>query len=306
MKKTILIFGGTGFIGSHLIQELKDDYNLIVFSRNPARNALKNVNIKFETYQTDNPGILLPFFEKAYGVINLAGQNIGEKRWTKSFKNKILESRIEMGNLIRKAFELAKNKPAFLIQGSASGFYGINPSDAEVTEERPSTRDSFLTNVAVRAEENVAELSTMTRLIFIRTGVVLDKEEGALPQMALPFKLFAGGPLGSGKQWFPWIHIRDEVRAIRFVFENQEISGAVNLTAPRPVRQKELAKSLGKVLKRPWFIPAPAFALRLVLGKERANDLLLSGLKVVPDKLLKAGFEFKYNNLDSALAEIYK
>jgi len=305
MKKTILIFGGTGLIGTHLIHELKNNYKVIVLSRNPAKAEQKPPLVEFKSYDADIHEELVPLFEEADGVINLAGQNIGEKRWTNSFKNKILESRIEMGNLIRKAFEKTENKPEFFIQGSASGYYGINPSDAEVTEERPSTRDSFLTNVAVKAEENVADLSKITRLVFIRTGIVLDKNGGALPKMALPFRLFVGGTVWSGKQWMPWIHMEDEIKAIRFAIENKTLIGAVNLTAPFPVRQKTFAKALGKTLKRPSFFPAPAFMLKLILGKERAKDLLLSGLRVVPDKLLKAGFSFQFDTINKALNDIY-
>lgn len=304
--KNIIIFGGSGFIGSHLLNLLKDDYQITVFSRNTQKiKTSRPEDISVENYP-ENAKDLALYFNKADGVINLAGENIGGGRWSDAFKNKILNSRLDVTHLIRDAFLQAKKKPAFFIQGSAAGFYGINPSDAEITESRPSTRDSFLTNVAVKQEESTADLKDLTRLVFIRTGIVLDRKEGALPKIALPFKLFAGGPVGSGNQWIPWINIKDEVEGIRFVMENDVVNGPVNLTAPNPVRQKDFAKQLGKVLNRPSIMPAPASALKLLLGKERAKDLLLSGLRVIPDKLIKAGFKFQFEKLDAALRNIYK
>ena len=146
----------------------------------------------------------------------------------------------------------------------------------------------------------------MTRLVYLRTGIVLDRKEGAFPRMVMPFRLFAGGPLGSGNQWIPWIHIRDEVKAIKFLIENERVSGPVNLTAPQPVRQKEFARIIGKTINRPAFMPAPAFALRMVLGSERAENLLLTGLRVIPEKLEKAGFQFEYSDPTRAISEILK
>lgn len=305
--KTILIFGGTGFIGHNLINILKDDYKLIVFSRNPKKHNAESLgNVNLQGFDLANPEKLFPYFEQATGVINLAATNIGESRWTKSFKAQILNSRLDMGNFIRFIFENLTTPPDFLIQGSASGYYGINPSDAKITESRPSTRDSFLTRVAVNSEENIDALQEITRLVFIRTGIVLDKNEGALPKIALPFKMFAGGTVGNGKQWFPWIHINDVVAAIKFILSHEDITGPVNLTAPNPLRQKDFARALGKTLNRPAIVPAPGFALRLLLGKEKADDLLLSGLRVVPDKLLSSGFRFQFETINVALKDIYK
>lgn len=303
--KNIIIFGGTGFIGRHLIHKLGGAYNITVFSRNvdKAKSSMPR-GVSLAKYPND-AGELASILNHTDGVINLAGENIGGGRWTRDFKAKILSSRLDVIQQVNEAFHLSKKKPAFLIQGSASGYYGINPSDAEITEERPSSHDSFLTNVAAKQEEAVASLKTLTRLVLIRTGIVLDRTEGALPQMAMPFKMFAGGPLGNGKQWLPWIHIKDEVLAIKFIMENENISGAVNLTAPTPLRQKDFASLLGKALHRPSILPAPAFALKALLGKEKAEDLLLSGLRVIPAKLLKSGYSFQFEELESALEEIY-
>ena len=303
--KSIIIFGGTGFIGRHLIELMKDDYQISVFSRN-AQKAKSKLSDKVSVYNyPSDANELAPYFDKANGVINLAGENIGGGRWTVDFKDRIMNSRLDVIKLIREAFFNATKKPDFFIQGSASGFYGINPSEAEITESRPSTRDSFLTTVAVKQEESASDLKDFTRLVFIRTGIVLDRKEGALPQIAMPFRMFAGGPIGNGKQWIPWIHINDEVKAIRHIIQNETLEGPVNLTAPHPVRQKEFAKQLGKVLHRPAFMPAPAFALKALLGKAKAEDLLLSGLKVIPEKLLSSGFSFQFKDLGSALNDVY-
>lgn len=302
----IIIFGGSGFIGRRLVGLLKDDYMITVISRNP--EIVKNkfpARIKVDTFP-DKTTTLALLFDEADGVINLAGENIGGGRWTPDFKDKILNSRLQINNLIKDAFEKSEKKPSFYIHGSASGYYGIDPSDKEITETSPSLQDSFLTSVAYQSEESIASLAEQTRLLMIRTGIVLDRTEGALPRIALPFKLFAGGPVGDGKQWFPWIHIDDIVNAIRFAIENESLSGPVNLTAPNPVRQKQFATALGKVLKRPSFMPAPAFALRIMLGKEKANELLLSGLRVIPGKLNKAGFRFQFEQLNEALVDIYR
>lgn len=304
--KTILIFGGTGFIGSRLVNELKADYKLVIFSRNPAKVKLKLAGVDYKAYDPQKPESLVPWLEKAFGVINLAGQNIGEKRWSKEFRDEILQSRLAMGNLIKEAFDKSSKKPSFFIQGSATHYYGIKPTDEKITEERVPTNDCFLTGVSIKSEEEVSQLAKQTRLVFVRTGIVLDKNEGALSRMAMPVKFFVGGPLGNGQQWVPWIHINDEIRAIRFVIENEKITGGVNLTAPNPVKQKNFAKAIGKQFGRPAFMPAPAFMLRLILGKTRADNLLLSGLRIVPAKLTKAGFKFKFETVEEALAEIYK
>lgn len=305
MKK-IVIFGGSGFIGQHLIEELKDDYEIIILTRDPSKvDSASHKNVSIQTYSLNDPKSLLPLFEETDGVINLAGQNIGDKSWSADFKNQILQSRIDTGKLIKDVFETCKNKPSFFIQGSATHYYGVEPTDNEITENKPGVKDCFLSTVAVKAEENISQLKNQTRLIYARTGIVLDRNDGALSKMAMPIKFFVGGPLGSGEQWVPWIYIKDIVRAIRFVIENENLEGGVNLTAPIPLKQKAFAKAIGKVINRPAFLPAPAFALRMILGKDRANDLLLSGLRVVPDKLIRAGFQFQFGSIEKTLKDIY-
>jgi uncharacterized protein len=306
MKK-ILIFGGTGFIGRHLISELTADYDIVVVSRNPEKN--KNILpsfVQLAQLNFDHPENLLPFFDEADAIINLSGENIGAGRWTESFRKKISDSREKVNNLIVSVFEKSKNKPGLVIQSSAIGIYGSRILDEETTESSPVTDEGLLAKVAFEQEKSLQKIENKTRLVFIRSGIILDKKEGALPRIALPFKLFAGGKLGSGRQWIPWIHISDEIRAIRFIIENKNIHGPVNLTAPGPVRQADFAKTLAKAIQRPSWLPAPSFGLKLLLGEERAESLLLTGLKVIPKKLMDTGFQFQFMNLEKALEAIYR
>jgi uncharacterized protein (TIGR01777 family) len=305
--KTILIFGGTGFIGRRFIEQFKDEYKFIVVSRNPEQHIEKfSATVDLIKLNDDQAEKLIPYFDKSDVVINLAGENIGGGRWTKTFRQRVDHSRQKVDNLIIDLFEKANTKPGLIIQASAIGIYGSKIDDAEITENAPVDKEGFLAEVASKHEERLEVLKNKIRLVFIRTGIVLDKMEGALPEYELPFKFFAGGKLGSGKQWIPWIHIKDEIRAIHFVIENENISGPVNLTSPEPVRQAKFAKVLGKIIHRPAWIPAPAFGLRLILGKERADSLVLTGLKVIPKKLIGKGYKFHFDHIDDALEEIYR
>ncbi len=303
--KTILIFGGTGFIGRHLIEELLPDYKIIVFSRNPEKqqHAL-NDKINLVSFDYSNPSDLVSFFDEADAIINLAGENVGEK-WTTAKKQAIKSSRLNTDRLIIDVFNQSKIKPNVIIQGSGMGVYGFEPSQDKVTEKSPLGKKGFLTQVGIEHEKSMEELKTKTRLIYLRTGLVLDKNEGALPPMAMPFKLFVGGKTGDGNHWVSWIHIKDEVKAIRFLLENQKTEGAYNLTAPNPVMNKAFAKELGKALRRPAFFKTPSFILKSAMG-EMAEELLLSGLKIVPERLLQAGFRFQFEHLKDALKDIYR
>jgi uncharacterized protein (TIGR01777 family) len=234
--------------------------------------------------------------------VNLAGATIS-KRWTTSQKQAIRESRIKAGRAIVEAVKAANQKPAVVVQSSAVGYYG--PRGSEEVGEEASAGNDFLASVAKDWEGSTAELEQLgVRRVIVRTGVVLDKRGGALPLMALPVKMFVGGPLGGGKQYLPWIHLDDEVAAIRFLIENSTAKGAYNLSAPQPVTNAEFTKVLGKVLGRPTFLPTPGFALKLVLGE--MSTLVLDGQRQMPKRLLAAGFKFKFNDAASALRDIYK
>ena len=302
MKK-ILLFGGSGFIGKHLIEELYSDYEITVLSRNPEKLP-KELLEKVSSAQLDlnNFLTLVPLFETSDCIINLAGESVDGK-WTEAKKTAILESRLSIDKIIIEAFEKAAKKPETIIQGSGVGYYGMAKIDDPVTVEYKSLSNSFLTDVALQHEAIFDEITLQTRVIFIRTGIVLDKNEGALPKMSMPLSFFAG-KIGDGKQWMPWIHIKDEVKAIRYLLEDTDCEGPYNLTSPNPVRQEDFVEALGEELDKRPFFPVPAFMLKAMLG-EMADELLLNGMKVVPERLMKTGFRFQFETIEKALRNIY-
>jgi uncharacterized protein (TIGR01777 family) len=234
--------------------------------------------------------------------VNLAGESIAAKRWSAEQKRLIFDSRIAATRSLVEAIRRASSPPAVLVSGSAVGYYG--PLRDEVaTEETPAGSD-FLAGVCVRWEAEAARATERTRVVCIRTGLVLEKDGGALPQMLTPFKVGLGGPVGSGRQFWPWIHRQDWIDLVRWSLHTPAVSGAMNATAPYPVANAEFARALGRALHRPAFMPAPAFALRLMLG-EMAEGLLLSGQRAVPEKALRLGFTFRYARVDDALAAIF-
>jgi hypothetical protein len=303
----IAILGGTGFIGRHLVKELENDYKIVILSRSPEKHQhLVSGQVGILKAEYDDPEDIAAILSTVDGVINLVGESVGS-RWTEVKKKKIYHSRIHTSRLIAEAFHLATKKPSFLIQGSGMGVYGKSSEkpDTPVSEDASLSTDGFLTKVGIDNENTVKELENLTRVVYIRTGIVLDGKEGALPQMAIPYHFFMGGPVGSGDQWNAWIHIKDEVRAIKFLIDHKELKGPFNLSAPHPVTNSQMAASIGKALGKPAAINSPAFVLKLMFG-EMADELLLNGLKVVPKRLQEAGFEFKYNTIEEALKDIYK
>ena len=307
----ILITGGTGLIGNALIDALlADGHEINVLTRNPdkARNALPSAVIphKWDAATPKGWDHLIPAMD---AVINLAGQSIaGEslldivtKRWTGESKARIRQSRANVGSALVAAIEKAEKKPKVFIQSSAVGYYGPG-GDTELTENDPAGND-FLAETCRIWEDSTVKLESMdVRRVIIRTGLVLAGKGGILPIVLLPFKLFAGGPLGNGKQFVPWIHIDDEVNAIRFLLNNEDAHGAYNLTAPNPLTQREQAKVIGRLLRRPSFIPAPTFALKLALGEK--STLVLDGQRAIPENLEVEGFDFKFTNFESALKDL--
>jgi uncharacterized protein len=304
----ILITGGTGLIGRALSAALlADGHEISVLTRNPekALDALPLGVLQFK-WDGRSPEALFPLISASDAVINLAGESIaGEnllgilsKRWTAESKKSIQQSRVEVGNALVEAISAAEKKPKVFIQASAVGYYGAT-GDEKITENTPNGND-FLAETCRIWEKSTAALEEMgIRRVIIRTGLVLAPKGGILPIMLLPFRLFAGGKLGSGEQYVPWIHIEDEVNAIRFLLKNEDARGAYNLSAPYPVKQRELAKIAGLALRRPSFIPAPAFALQLALGEK--STLVLDGQRAVPEKLLTEGYTFGHDDFESAL-----
>ncbi|KLU64495.1 epimerase family protein [Desulfosporosinus acididurans] len=298
-KMKVLIFGGTGFVGRNLTVELHaNGYQVYVVTRNPSEstNTLEH-GVKVIKWDNHSPLTSMNQLPEIDVVINLAGESIGNRRWSKSIKQEILESRIRTTEAIVTAINNRAIQPKLLINASAIGYYG-DRQDEEITESEKAGED-FLAHVC-RVWENEANKvqSDLTRVVTLRIGVVIGKE-GALSRMAMPFKFFLGGSLGEGNQWISWIHIQDLTSMIRFIIEHQELTGPVNATTPYPMRMKEFCETLGEVLKRPSWLPMPEFLLRIVLGQ--MADMLLHGQRVIPKKLLNTGFEFKFPKLRSAL-----
>ena len=293
----LVITGASGFIGTALCARLlQEGHKLILLTRSSPRNATTNRK-KWQHWTPGTPGDWESVLEGADGVINLAGEPIAAKRWTPSQKKKIRASRIDATYSLISAVAKAERKPAFLLNASAVGYYGPH-GDETVTEEAPAGND-FLSSVCRDWEEEAQRGESIgLRVIRLRTGIVLGRGGGALAKMALPFKLFAGGPLGSGKQWMPWIHLDDEVGLILYLIEN-EAAGPVNATAPNPVTMNEFCQTLGKVMGRPSWLGAPAVALRIVLGE--MAEMLLTGQRAVPAAAEKLGYQFRYPHLAEAL-----
>ena len=235
-------------------------------------------------------------------VINLAGASIGDGRWSPARKALLVQSRLDSTRSLVRFIAQATPPPAVFISSSAVGYYG-DRADEELTEDAPAGT-GFLAELCQQWEAAACEARThATRVILVRTGIVLDRNAGALPRMLLAFKLFAGGPFGSGRQYMSWIHRDDWGRLVLWLLNPQAFDGPVNVTAPNPVTNATFARTLGRALGRPAFMPAPAFALELALG-EMAGPLLLSSQRVLPARAMGAGFSFTYGRLEDALANL--
>lgn len=301
----IIITGGTGLIGKALCPLLLADGHLVtVLSRNPdaARGMPRGVRI--EEWDGKTPEGWSQFVNGTDAIINLAGAGIADSRWTAQRKQLLRESRIHAGLAIQKAIQQAAQKPKVLIQSSAVGYYGAHNDDELITEAAAPGQD-FLAKVCFDWEMSTAPVSKMgVRRPVIRTGVVLSKEGGALPKMLLPFKFFAGGPIGSGKQWLPWIHLTDQVRAIKFLLDHPSADGPFNLAAPNPVNNKQFGEILGAIMRRPAFMPTPGVAMQALFGE--MSTVLLDGQRAVPQRLEELGFAFTYSTLREALSDLLK
>lgn len=294
----LVIAGGTGFIGSFLCGRLLEKGHALTVLTRSRSPAAPEANRQWLTWDGASDGPLLKAVDGADGIINLAGEPIAGKRWTAAQKERIRFSRVEATRALVSAISKAGAKPKFLINGSAVGYYGPR-GDEIVTEETPPGPD-YLSRVCVEweAEAKKAE-SSGVRVVCLRTGIVLGKGGGALAKMVPPFRFFAGGPLGSGNQWMPWIQMEDEIGLILFAMENASASGALNGTAPNPVTMREFCKTLGRALHRPCWAPVPAFALKILLGE--MADILLTGQQAIPGRAQKLGYQFRYPNLHEAL-----
>jgi uncharacterized protein (TIGR01777 family) len=298
----VILAGGSGLIGRELTRELVEaGYEIAILSRSPQHLHDLPRGATAVRWDGRSAGALVPRLEGVTAVVNLAGESIGAGRWTEARKRRLRESRIRSAEAIALALGRVDRRPSVLLQASAVGLYGPS-ADEEIDESRPAGKD-FLAGVCRDWEAATEVVENFgVRRVLLRTGVVLATSGGALPRILLPFKLFAGGRVGTGRQWFPWIHLADEVRAVRFLLEATTLSGAFNLTAPNPVTNGELAKRVGRILKRPSLVPAPGFVLRAIMGE--MATLVLDGQRAVPRRLLNAGFEFEYQDLEPALRDL--
>jgi uncharacterized protein (TIGR01777 family) len=285
----ILLTGASGFIGKRLTALAQSrGHQVLAVSRKPRAGG-------FDW----SPASLEAGVAAADAIVHLAGENLFGKRWTDAQKKVLVESRVETTD--RLARLVAQRRPAAFLSASAIGYYG--PSERQGLDESTPPGNDFLATLCRRWEESTAPASAAgVRTILLRTGIVLGREDGALKQMLPPFKLGVGGPIGSGRQWFSWIHVADEVGLILFLLESAAASGPFNLTAPHPVTMREMATTLGKVLHRPAVLPVPGFALKLALGD--VADVLLTGQHVIPKRAREAGYQFQFPELEGALRDL--
>lgn len=298
----IVIAGGSGFLGTALTRELANNGHevLILTRQEPRRERLAGVT---DVPWTPNGqrGPWASTLDGADAVVNLAGESIAAKRWSPAQKQKLRQSRLLATRSLTTAIRESGRPPRVLLSGSAVGYYGDRGLET-LTEISPPGHD-FLAGLAREWEAAADEVANLTRVALLRTGIVLDRREGALPKMLPPFKMFVGGPLGSGAQYMPWIHRDDWVRLTAWAISHEGARGPLNVTAPNPVTNAEFSKALGRALNRPSLLPAPPFALRLMLG-EMADALLLSGQRALPVRATDLGFSFRYANIDEALANV--
>ncbi len=302
MADTIVVTGGTGFIGTALCRNLAEDYTVVVPSRSGTGPAI-HPRVSVVPWDARSPAELGHCLEGVRAVVNLAGENIASSlRWTEEKKNRIIASRRAAAQALAEAVAHCSSKPETVVQASAIGFYGSR-NDETLDEESPPG-SGFLARTAIAWEESAQAIAAAgVRVPLIRTGIVLGRGGGFLSRVLVPFRLFTGGHPGSGCQWLSWIHMEDEIRAIRFLIEQSDLSGPVNLTAPGSLPAKDFFATLGRVMHRPSWLHPPAVALRCALG-ELADELLLSGQRVQPRRLIEAGFQFTYPELQPALENI--
>jgi uncharacterized protein (TIGR01777 family) len=292
---TIVIAGGSGFLGTALVKAWRTEgHRVVVLTRQPRHRDDVEWSVEGGSWTAALDG--------ADAVVNLAGEGIADRRWSAARKGAILESRVRATRAIVSAIQSARTPPGVLLNASAIGIYGVR-GDEPVTEDTPPGSD-FLGMVCREWEAQANVAATSTRVVLLRTGVVLARHGGALPQMARPFWFLVGGPLGTGRQYVSWIHLTDWVALVRWAMTGSSVAGPLNLTAPNPVTNAEFSRALARALHRPGVMRAPAFALRAALG-EMAEALLLGGQRVVPANALRLGFEFRYPLLEPALRDIY-
>jgi len=295
----ILITGGSGFVGWNLTEALLErGHQVTAIGRSEPQHRYDPENYHFVAADTTRKGPWQKEIADAGAVVNLTGATIF-KRWTKTYKKQIYDSRILTTRHVVEA--LPSGTDLTLCSASGAGYYGSRGDD--VLKEDEGGGSDFLAGVSIDWEkEALAAGAKGVRVAIMRFGVILGKNGGAMAKLIPAFKMFVGGPLGDGHQWFPWLHLDDLTAAIEFVLDHQDISGPLNFCAPHPVRNRELARALGEALSRPSFMPAPAFLIRLAAGE--FGDVFLGSQRTVPDQLLKHGFSFQYPEIQEAIRAI--
>ena len=295
----IMITGGSGFVGQHLARFfLEKGHRIVATGTSDAHPLIGQKNFEYIQADTTQAGAWQDEVGKAEAIVNLAGRSIFH-RWTNAYKQEIMDSRIlTTRNLVD---ALPSTKKVSLLSTSAVGYYG-NRGDETLTEDATAGTD-FLAEVGIQWENEAMRASAVNhRVVIMRFSVVLGPNGGALAQMVPAYKMYAGGALGSGRQWFPWIHLDDLMAAVDFCLERQDLSGPVNFCAPGSVTSKGFAKALGRALHRPAILKVPTFALRMAMGE--MGSVLLNSQRAIPARLMQAGFEFQYPDVDDALQHL--
>lgn len=296
----IAITGATGFIGRGTTDFfLREGNSVIILTRDPDRaRFLFGNKIQAFKWARNSKNELLKELDGCDAIVNLAGENIGSSPWTKRKRKRILESRVDAGQLVSEVIRLMRNPPQVLIQASAAGYYGTRGD--EILSEESECGDGFLPEIAVEWEKSTAAVEASgVRCVLIRSGVVLSKDGGAFPKLALPYKFHLGMMLGSGQQWLPWIHYQDEINAIYFLITNEASNGIYNLVAPVPAKMEEICKQLG-----PTLLKFPGSVVKFLLGK-MGEETILTSQRVMPERLLEAGFQFQFANIEEAIKDFY-
>lgn len=303
--KRVVVTGATGLIGKPLCAQLAaKGYQVVVFSRDPekARRTVPGA-AEYVAWTPSTQSTWTSALDGAYAVVHLAGAPIFGKRWDAAYKTKIRDSRVVSTRALVSAMEAAQTRPVVFVSGSAVGYYG--DTGDTLIDERAGPGQDFLAEVCLEWEREGAKAEELgIRTVLLRTGIVLASDEGALPLMALPFRLFAGGPILPGTQWFAWIHIADEVGLIMLALEDERVRGPLNATAPNPLTNSDFMRTLGGVVGTPAWLPVPGLGLKVVLGE--LADQLVAGQRALPQKALDLGYEFKYPTAEQALRHLLR
>jgi hypothetical protein len=296
----ILITGASGLVGKHLIPTLKAKNHEIHRLVRKTPESADEIQWDAETGFNETEQAKLERFD---AVVHLAGDNVASENWSDAKKKKIKESRTVGTRVLVDALKTLQNPPKHFISASATGFYGNRGE--EILSEESAKGEGFLPEVCAAWEDEIAKAEAFARVVYLRIGVVLAKDGGALEKMLTPFKFGVGGTVGSGKQYMSWIALDDLVKMFHFVLENENLRGAFNAVTPNPVNNAEFTKTLGTVLGRPTFLPIPEFAIKTLFG-EMGETLLLEGARVVPQKMQNAGFDFDFPTLENAMRHVLK